>query len=269
MVASRFAGQRLLAEGPRVLLEGDLLDLAYGLDDEAISAPLRPGKGVALPVGPEMSDAAGDVRQLVLSASLAHPMAASAPAHEGQVTLLRALESAANLGPRPVMSTSFGWATPGDWGLEYRTPAGIDVRGVNYEQEIRRAFLEAVEQLQLQPGDLVQNKPLRTKWGAQGGRQHLGRELFYMKHGGFGPMDQGRYQHGRVSGSGSIEPELLRPADDVIMARMGWKAGPLTEASGAAIEQLRPGPLERGRSRLERVRFLEEYERSHPDEIPF
>jgi hypothetical protein len=263
MSASRFAGQRLLAEGPRVLLKGDLLDLAYGLGEEADKAFhwLEDGRRITLPVGPEMQDAAGNVRQLELSASLSPPGSVLPHPHEGQVALLKAMEGMANLGPRPVMNTSFGWETRrgsiADQGLlgggpYYDTPSGIDVRGVNYEQEIRRAFLEAIERLKLKPGDLVANSPLRSKSNRRGSRPHMGRELSYMKHGGFGPVSQGGMQHGRVNDSGLVEPELMTPADDAIMARMGWRAGPLVDASGAALGQSRPGILERGRSYRER-----------------
>lgn len=223
----RLAGQRLLAERPQGVITDDIADALLALVEQGEERSLiKGGKGLAIPVGPKLTDSSGRPLQMKMKMEEAPVFAPyDADAHTmdgvGIVTGDRGILDTLSNTPL-VREVSFGWDDPNKRsGISFDRPNDAEVRkqmaDLDYASLLKDAQLDLMDRSGMGAGDLLSNSPVGLKDG------DFRRAKTYMMQGYGAPDALSGQMFAKIGGDGGLSPVQLYSADPKLMSNLGWE----------------------------------------------
>ena len=223
----RLAGQRLLAERRRGVITEDIADALLALDERGEERYLiKGGKGLAIPVGPKLTDSSGrplQMRMKIEDAPVYAPYDADAYTQDGIGIVTGESGILDTLGNTPlVKDISFGWDDPKKRsGMSFDRPNDPAVRrqmaDLDYASLLKDAQMQLMDRAGMSSGDLLSNNPVGLSDG------DFRRAKTYMMQGYGAPDASSGQMFARIGGDGSLSPVQLYSADPALMSNLGWE----------------------------------------------
>ena len=222
----RFAGQRLLAERPQGVITDDIADALLALVEQSEErSRIKGGSGLAIPVGPKLSDSAGRPLQMKMKMEdgpVYAPFDADAYTRDGIGIVTGDSGIIDILSSTPlVKEVSFGWDDPKKRsGMSFDQPNDPAVRrqlaDLNMQSLLKDAQLKLMDRSGMSSGDLLTNSPVGLSDG------DFRRAKKYMRQGYGAPDASSGQMFARIGGDGGLSPVQLYSADPGIMNDLGW-----------------------------------------------
>jgi len=222
----RFAGQRLLAERPQEVITDDIADALLALVEQSEERAMRKGgSGLAIPVGPKLTDSTGRPLQMKMqinSSPMFTPSSANDYTRDGIGIVTGDSGTLDTLSHTPIVNEiSFGWDNPKKrYGMSFEQPNDSAIRrqlaDLNMQSLLKDAQLELMNRTGMSSGDLLTNNPVGLSDG------DFRRAKKYMRQGYGAPDASSGQMFARIGGDGGLSPVQLYSADPGIMTNLGW-----------------------------------------------
>ena len=222
----RFAGQRLIAERPQGVITDDIADALLALVERGEARSLvKGGSGLALPVGPKLTDSSGRPLQMKMKMEdtpVYAPYEADAYTRDGIGIITGDGGTMDTLSNTPlVKEVSFGWDDPKKRsGISFDRPNDPAVRrqlaDLDMASLLKDAQMKLMDRAGMSAGDLLANSPVGLSDG------DFRRTKTYMMQGYGAPDASSGQMFGRIGGDGGLSPVQLYSADPALMSNLGW-----------------------------------------------
>ena len=222
----RLAGQRLLAERPQGVITEDIADALLSLVEQGEErSRIKGGKGLAIPVGPKLTDSSGRPLQMKMKMEetpIYAPYDADAYTQDGIGIVTGDNGILDTLSNTPlVREVSFGWDAPNKRsGISFDRPNDPAVKRQLAELDmaslLKDAQLKLMDRAGMSAGDLLANSPVGLSEG------DFKRAKTYMMQGYGAPDASSGQMFARIGGDGGLSPVQLYSADPGLMSNLGW-----------------------------------------------